>query len=448
MNCKVLVKGAAHLIVKRFLGPFWIRRQWLKKTQWLRKDELNQIQLKLLKRLILHCYKTVPFYRQLMDEQSISVKSIKTLDDIKQFPILSKKEVLTAGDRIVSTKYPRWMMSVGLTGGTTGTPLSLLRNLFSVGNEHAFLRRQWDWAGIDFCDNTAYLSGRVIFDPDKTQGQLYAYDPFMRELILSTYHLSAETAWQFLDAIERYRVKAIIGYTSSISFLARACLDLDRKCNLKAVLTTSETLNDYMRETISEAFGCKVFDYYGAAERVCYIFTCECGSYHVMPEYGLTEFIPVEDSDDNRFKIIATGFWNFGTPLLRYDIGDIVTVNKFDRRCACGRAFPTVKAISGRTGDVIRTPSGREYGPTLMARVAKGANNILQSQIIQEKIDQITVLYVPNKMFSEKDLSNFRKHMYHHLPSELKIHFKQVSNVERTRSGKINLLVSRLGSEE
>lgn len=448
MNCKVIAKGAAHLMVKRFLGPFWIRRQWLKKTQWLSADELEQIQLRLLKRLVLHCYKTVPYYHQLMDERGITVESIKTLDDMKRFPILHKEDVLAAGNRIVSAKYPRWMMTVGLTGGTTGTPLSLPRSLFSVGNEHAFLRRQWDWAGIGFLDNTAYLSGRVILDANKTQGRLYAYDPFMRELVLSTYHLSAETAQQFIDAMEHYRVKAIIGYTSSICFLAKACLDLGRKFKLKAALTTSETLNDYMRDTISGAFDCKVFDYYGAAERVCYIFTCECGSYHVIPEYGLTEFVPVEDSDISRCKIIATGFWNLGMPLLRYDIGDIVTVSKSEGVCACGRAFPTVRSISGRTGDIIRTPSGREYGPTLMARVAKGANNILQSQIIQEKIDQITILYVPNRIFTEKDLSHFQKHMRHHLPSELTMHFKRVSAVERTGSGKINLLVSRLGSEK
>jgi phenylacetate-CoA ligase len=448
MNCKVIAKGAAHLMVKRFMWPFWIRRQWLKKTQWLSAGELEQIQLRLLKRLVLHCYKTVPYYHQLMDEQGITVESIKTLDDIKRFPILRKEDVLTAGDKIVSTKYPKWTMTSGRTGGTTGTPLLLPRSLFSLGNEHAFVRRQWDWAGIGFLDNTAYLSGRVIVDANKIKGRLYAYDPFMRELVLSTYHLSAETARQFIEAMKHYRVKAVIGYTSSICFLAKTCLDLDRKFKLKAALTTSETINEYMRATISEAFGCKVFDFYGAAERVCYIFTCECGSYHIIPEYGLTELVPIENSDNSQCKIIATGFWSFGMPLLRYDIGDIVTASRSKETCVCGRAFPIIKSICGRTGDLIRTPSGREYGPTLMARVAKGVNNILQSQIIQDKIDHITILYVPSRKFTEMDLFHFRKHMRHHLPSELKMHFKRVSAVEKTKSGKINFLVSKLKSDK
>ena len=444
MNLKVCINGLSHMVAKRFMGQFWFRRKWLNKTQWLSADELKKIQLKLLQRLVLHCYKTVPYYRQIMDERGIIVESIRKLDDINQFPILHKQEVLVAGDRIISKKYPKWTMSIGLTGGTTGTPLSIPRNYFSIGNEHAFLRRQWDWAGIGLRDNTAYLSGRVILDPDKTEGQLYAYDPFMGELILSTYHLSVETAQQFLNAMEKYQVKALIGYTSSIYFLAKACHDFGRKLKLKAVLTTSETINDYMREAISESFGCKVFDYYGAAERVCYIFTCEHGTYHIMPEYGLTELMPSDNSDENAYKIVSTGFWNYGMPLLRYDTGDILTVNKVNTNCVCGRAFPVVESINGRTGDVIRTPSGREYGPTLMARVVKGAVNILQAQIIQDKIEEITVLYIPNNKFDQKDLSHFKMHMRKHLPGELKIQFRHVRDVERTMSGKINLLISKL----
>jgi len=444
MKFKVVSKGAANLIIKRFSGPFWIRRRWLNKTQWLGARELKEIQLKLLKRLVRHCYSTVPYYRRLMDERGISPESIKRLDDIKRFPILRKKDVLAAGDSIVSTKYPGWMMTTGLTGGTTGTPLSLPRNLFAVGNEHAFVRRQLDWAGIGFRDCTAYLSGRVVMDANRNDGQLYEYDPFMKELILSTYHLSRKHARQFGEAMKRYRVKAIVGYTSSIYFLAKCCLDMGIKVKLKAALPTSETINNLMRDTITEAFECQVFDFYGAAERVCYIHTCDCGSYHLIPEYGYSEFIPAEDSNNNHCKVIATGFWNFAMPLIRYDTQDAVILS--NENCSCGREFSVIKSVIGRSGDVIRTPSGRQYGPTLLARVAKGAKNILESQIIQDRIDHINILYVPSVKFTSANLLNFRKHMAQNLPGELKMDFKRVSSVERTTGGKMNLLVSKIKS--
>ena len=444
MSIKVTAKGAENLIVKRFSGPFWIRRRWLNKTQWLGAGELKEIQLKLLKRLVRHCYITVPYYRRLMDEGGISPESIKTLDDIKRFPVLDKKDVLEAGRSIVSTKYPGWMMTTGLTGGTTGTPLSLPRNMFAVGNEHAFVRRQWDWAGISFRDRSAYLSGRVVVDVNRNDGRLYEYDPFMKELILSTYHLSRKNAEQFGEAMKRYRVKAIVGYTSSIYFLAKCCLSMRMKVKLKAALPTSETIDDLMRDTIAEAFECRVFDFYGAAERVCYIHTCDHGSYHLIPEYGYTEFVPVEGSNNNHCNVIATGFWNFAMPLIRYDTQDSVILS--DETCSCGREFAVIKSVIGRTGDVIRTPSGRQYGPTLLARVAKGADNILESQIIQDTIDHIDILYVPSVKFTSADMLNFRKHMADNLPNELKMDFKCVSSVEKTASGKMNLLVSKIKS--
>lgn len=443
INLKVIANGAANLIVKRSMGPFWIRRRWLEKTQWLSKHELEQIQLQLLRKLIRHCYSSVPYYTQLMNERGITVDDINALDDIKLFPILTKIDVLKAGYSLVSRKYPKWLMRTACTGGTTGTPMKVNRSLFSISNEHAFVRRQWDWAGLAFADRCAWIiAGRKMANPDKTNGCLYAYDPFMKELTLSAFHLYPGTAKIYLEAMNRYRVKAIVGIASAVYFLAKVSMDSGMRVELKAALTTSETLTEIMRETISEAFRCKVFDYYGAAERVCYIHTCEHKTYHIVPEYGYTELIPLSNPNTNQYKIIATGFWNMGMPLIRYDTGDIVT--KSEVNCPCGRAFSTVKFISGRQTDIIRTPSGRIYGPTIVARVLKGTINILESQIIQDALNHITIKYVPNELFSEQDLSTFKKHVRNYLTEDLNIDIVRVATIPRTNTGKTKLIVSKI----
>jgi phenylacetate-CoA ligase len=214
------------------------------------------------------------------------------------------------------------------------------------------------------------------------------------------------------------------------------------RIKLQAALTTSETVADEMRAIISNAFSCRVYDFYGSAERVCYIFTCEHGSYHIIPEYGYTELIPANQREPQICSVVATGFCNYGMPLIRYDTGD--TVVRSDQQCVCGRAFDVVESISGRKGAVIRTPSGREFGPTLMARVTKGANNILESQVVQDAIDHITILYVPAVTFTDKDLADFKRHMAQYLPDELKIDYRKVERVEKTQSGKMNLVISKI----
>jgi len=447
VSAKVIANGFVTLLAKRYAGPFWIRRKWLQKTQWLSREELETIQLSLLQRLIHHCYNTVPYYRRLMDSRNIKADNIRTLEDIKLFPILTKKETLKLSESIVSTKYPRWFVRTTHTSGTTGTPLKLRRSLFSIGDEHAFVRRQWDWAGIGFNDRCAYLKGRVIGESGSKSKCLYAYDPIMKELHLSTYNLSIKEAEDYAEILRRYKVKAIVGYPSAVNILARGCLDSGIELKLQSALLTSEIVTKSTRDMIAKAFDCKVYDFYGAAERVSYIHTCEHGSYHIVPEYGVTETIPVDNSDKQCCKIIATGFWNLAMPLIRYDTEDLAVLS--NKKCPCGRAFRVVESIDGREGDVIRTPSGVELGVCIAAYiiyVSCATEGIIESQIIQDAPDHITIEYVPDKGFSSEHLSELYKNLAEHLPGDLKLTVKKVDAVRRTASGKIKPVVSLINS--
>jgi len=316
--------------------------------------------------------------------------------------------------------------------------------LFSIGNEHAFVRRQWDWAGIGFGDRCAYLTGRLIAKPDQKK-KLYAYDPVMKELVLSTYHLSSDTAKDYALVMKKYKVKAIVGYPSAVFMLARTCLRYAIELNLQSALTSSETITESMRNTISKAFNCKVFDFFGSAERVSYIFTCEKGNYHIQPEYGLTELIPVSEDEPENCKVISTGFWNASMPLIRYDTNDVVVKSKTS--CSCMRQFPVIKSICGRKGNVIKTPSGREYGVAILTHLLYGTNYITESQIIQDALDHITIEYVPGEQFSEKHLGNFRELIIKHLPSELKVDLIQVDAIKKTSSGKLRPVVSKIQTD-
>ncbi len=443
MNLKIAANGALSLITRRYAGPFWVRRRQLSRTQWLDRQGLDELQLKLLRKLLRHCYATIPYYRHRMDDLGLKAESVERLEDVNVLPILTKQDVLDAGAEMVSSKYPKRLRHTAHTGGTTGTPLALERDLFSIGNEHAFVRRQYDWAGIRMSDRCAYLTGRLVAEPDQTD-HLYAYDPFMKELVLSTYHLSCQTARDYAQVMQAYKVKALVGYPSAVHLLAQVCRDSGPRLRLSAVLTSSEVLTDSMRETIEAAFGCRVFDFYGNAERVCYIHMCEAGSYHIIPEYGLTELVPVDDGGTNRCRIVATGFWSLAMPLIRYDPGDIVV--KANRSCTCGRAFPVVEQIVGRQTDGIATPSGRRFGAAILTHLLYGTRNIVESQIIQDALDHVTIEYVPDRGFSDDDLHAFRGLIDKHLPTELTVEFKKVDAVERTTSGKVRPVVSRIGA--
>ncbi len=434
------LKGVVVRGVKRWPGTFGQRRRWLNETQWWKADDLKKLQLRLLKRIISHAYETVPYYASVIKGLRLTPDDVQNIDDIKKLPIIGKKEVMREGPRFVSGHFFKIFLRTAHTGGTTGARLILKRDLWSIGNEHAFVRRQFDWAGIDLIDRCAYMMWRVITAPGRKLDKPYVYDAAMKELILSTFHLSEDMVPLYARAITDYKIKVLVSYPSAAYVLAKGCLEHGIRLPLKAVLTTSETLDSAKRETISKAFGCKIYDFYGSSERVCYIHTCEHGSYHIIPEYGLTELLPAEPPNEDCYRIVATGFWNMAMPLIRYDIGDLVMVD--DEGCPCGRNFPVVKRIIGRESNIITTPSGRMLGATalecIMENVLFAIQNlpILQGQMIQELPDVMTLEYVPLRGFCQKNADMLKSLVAENFPEDFKVNVRPVGKISRTTSGK------------
>src|SRR5438067_9016 len=67
---------------------------------------------------------------------------------------------------------------------------------------------------------------------------------------------------------------------------------------LRGVMTSSETLEPDVRASVEQAFGVRVFDWYGQAERVAAIGTCEHGSYHVLTDYGDAALLAPDGAPD------------------------------------------------------------------------------------------------------------------------------------------------------
>jgi phenylacetate-CoA ligase len=280
------LKGTVVRGAKRWPSTFGRRRKWLNETQWWGADDLRKLQLRLLKQIISHAYETVPYYTSAMKSIGLSPDDIQDVDDIKKLPIIDKKVITGEEHKFVSGKFSKIFLATGHSGGTTGPRLILKRDLRSIADEHAFVRRQFDWAGIGLHDRCAYMMQREVAAVNKNSKRPYSYDAAMKQLFMSIYHLSEDSIPLYARVIKAYEIKALVGYPSAAYVLAKGCLEREIRLPLKAVLTTSETLDPVKKEIISKAFECKVYDFYGSGERVCYIHTCEHGSYHILPEYG------------------------------------------------------------------------------------------------------------------------------------------------------------------
>jgi phenylacetate-CoA ligase len=241
------------------------------------------------------------------------------------------------------------------------------------------------------------IRGDMVVKADQMEPPFGVYNLAEKQLILSSYHLSERNMPWYIAAIRKFSPDAIQAYPSSIFALAGYMAEMNLPpLKTGAIFTSSEMLLEKQKEMIQRYFGSKVYDHYGNAERNVMFGTCEKGQYHVMPEYGFTEFLPVKGNKE-LYEIVGTSFINSAMPLIRYRTGDMVELGKSD--CECGRAFQVVKRIIGRHDDLIVTPDGRKLGR--LDHIFKEINGVHKAQIIQEKDYSLVIRVIPLKNYSK-----------------------------------------------
>ena len=131
-----------------------------------------------------------------------------------------------------------------------------------------------------------------------------------------------------------------------------------RNWKLNGIWSGGETLSRRDRADIAGAFGCPVIDDYGASEFLNIAFDCGCGSLHLNRDWVILEPVdregrPVPDGIASA-SVLLTNLANFIQPIIRYDLGDSVTM--LPQPCSCGRArSPSSALASARPSRAARS---------------------------------------------------------------------------------------------
>ncbi len=413
----------------------------LESSQRLSENELAEFQNEKLRDLIRHCYENVPYYSNLFRQLKLAPDDFKTAADLPKLPILEKETVRSHPQLFHARNFLKRPCEVVGTSGTTGTTLKIRVELEGRRKNYAFFARLKRWAGVSLTGRIATFAGRTIVSADSTRPPFWRYNLAGHTLLFSSYHLSASNIPAYLEKLREWNPELIDSYPSSVEALSRYLLGhAGQAPRPKAVITSSETLRSDQREAIEAAFHARIFDQYGSAEQVCFISQCEAGSYHVHPEYGITEFLPDSSrGPEAGFRIVATGFTNMAMPFLRYDTGDFCTPGQ--GACRCGRCFETVGQIVGREDEIIVTPDGRPIGR--LDPVFKGLVTIRRAQIAQEALDRIVVRVVPGEGFRPADLDGIRHELEKRIGPSVALTFELVDHISAGPGGKFRAVVRR-----
>lgn len=281
-----------------------------------------------LRALLALAYQRSSYYREAIDRAlgPGCNPAALTLAEFERLPILTKGTVRAQLDRLLIR--PAWQLDFGTTSGSSGRPLGVYLDKDRGTREIAFVHHIWGKAGYRPGDRRAVLRGVQLGDADRRP---WRYDPALRELLLSPFHLLPEVMDRYLELIDRYRVRFIQGYPSALTILAKHALRRGWRpaVAIAGVFPISESLLAFQRRLIEQAFGApRILPFYGMSEKVAIAGEVEgCPDlYEFEPLYGYVELVDARDRPITEIgrtgRIVGTGFISTGCPLIRYDTGD------------------------------------------------------------------------------------------------------------------------------
>ncbi|WP_231869006.1 phenylacetate--CoA ligase family protein [Rhodococcus opacus] len=332
-----------------------------------------------------------PFYREWFDSSGVDPRSIRTLDDLRRLPLLQRSDLVERPEDF--RVYPRKLMWPAHSSGTSGMAVTTYRTPGSSAFELSILERQWSWFGLPAGSRRVILRGSD-FAADQA-GTPVKLVPGGRQLLVSSFHLTPESVPDILDAIRAFHPHAVEGWPSSIALLAALVRERGETVPVQAVITSSEVMSRGQRELMSDIFAAPVIDHYGQTERVMMAGECEEGSFHVFPDYAITELLPVEGTQ-HTWEIVGTPLHNWGFPLFRYRTGDRVGP-AVDDACPCGRAFDLLGPVDGRIEDAFTSADGRPL--PLPGTVVDDLEGVREVQIAQLAAGRFEIRIVPGARY-------------------------------------------------
>ena len=420
-----------------FFGSRYISN--LKKLRALvgsNEEYLNQHQSVQLKKLLEHATTKAPYYSSLNIERDDN-----PIDWLKKFPTLTKETIRTQGQALLTSPLTKRTIK-NQTSGSTG----LQTTVYVTKKEQSYYRAAqtlwWEWAG--------YRIGTPILQTGLATSR--TFEKRLKDLFFKTYYLfafgidAAQAKQAFLWS--KNKNAFLGGYASSLYVLSEIAEKEGINVIFKSAVSWGDKLFDHYRKNIEKIFSCKIYETYGAGEGLMiaaqkdlqwmYIMT-PCVYLEIVDEHGN------EVPDGEMGFVVVTSLTAFAMPLIRYKLGDLaIKLPKELYPQNRSLQLPLLQKVIGRDTDLVITPSGKKLIVHSFTGIFEYFPEIKQFCIIQEDVDGVLIQYIPGDQFDPSILTIIRNRILSLLNEPFDLRFEQVASIPATKSGKPQLIISRL----
>jgi phenylacetate-CoA ligase len=388
-----------------------------------------------VKKIVNYAYNNSEFYQDYY--KGIDISKINGVNDLKRLPILPKETVRKNISSMYTLNEKDAIKSN--TSGTTGKSMLFLftKNGFQqrmaildhFKEKHGFINGEMKKA--------TFNSSKIV--PSKQTKKIFWRDNiFLKQRIYSGYHCQGDNIKYYVDNLNKYKPDSLDGYPSSLYEVAKYIVENKIKLDFKpvAIFPTAEILLPKYKKKIEQAFNCKVYDQYSSSEGAPFITECEFGNLHYNKFSGV-----IEMNEDN--EMLVTCFSTYGTPLIRYKIGDKAIFDTSSKRCNCGSAHPLVKQIEGRSLDYLQSKSNGKITSVYLSLVSEEfANSVIAMQFIQNSLNQIDINIAVDSSYDSKMDEIILNKLYYSLGKDMKYVIHKMKEIPKEPSGKFRLVIN------
>lgn len=328
---------------------------WNKEYECMDRDNLRDLQLTRLKEVVRRVYERLPFYRKKFSEDHLHPDALKSLEDLRKFPLTRKSELREGYPFGLFTAPLEKIVEFHISSGTTGKPVvnGYTRKDIQVWSE--VMARALACAGTTSRDVVHNAYGYGLF----TGGLGIHYGA---QLIgAKTIPISGGQTRRQIMIMQDFKSTVLTCTPSYALHIAEAAEEIGvdpRKLSLRVGILGAEPWSENMRKEVEAQLGIDALDIYGLTEIIGPGVAQECEAkegMHIFEDHFLPEIIDpktgkvLEEGEEG--ELVLTTLTREGTSLVRYRTGDITQINY--QPCDCGRTIARINKIKGRVDDML-----------------------------------------------------------------------------------------------
>lgn len=327
---------------------------WNKELETKPKEELQEMQLSLLRKELRIMYDSSEFIRDRMKAVNLLPEDIDSFEAFRKMPFMYKTDLRdNYPDRLFVRSYQD-LVRVHVSSGTTGNPTIVGYTQNDLDNWAESLNRGMTSFGMNKDDMLQNFHGYGLFTGGL--GVHYAAE----RMGVTVLPIGVGNTERQIKMMQDLPITTFAGTPSYMFHIADVCdkknVDIRRDTKVKYAIAGGEPWSESMRQKLQERTGIKVHNCYGASEFYGPMFLeCEKQSgLHIWADLAYIEILDENGepcADGERGEMVVTMLKKEAFPLIRYKIGDISALTW--EKCECGRTHPRLMRISGRTDDML-----------------------------------------------------------------------------------------------